>query len=189
MSTNGISWVSCNKDIRDLEFARSLRRLGNVRVMELDFNTSMPAVNHLANQEVDLISFFKRAANHKVMDWDFRSATPAAPAKETMGGVETEELIVRLKNFLQYVVANLIDEPGHAQIKVQEIAPKVLRFKLILVNRDVTMLIGREGHTASAIRSVLKAAAATSGVHALLLIHSHEKETADIHDPRGGDLG
>lgn len=171
-----------NKDIREIEFARSMRRLGNIRVMELDFNTPLPAVNQLANQEVDLISFFKRAANCKVMEWDFRGTPRHEPEAATMGGEEIEELIVRLKSFLQFVVVNLIDEPGHAQIKVQEIAPKVLRFKLILVNRDVTMLIGREGHTASAIRGILKAAAAMSGAQALMLIHSHEKEMAHIYD-------
>ena len=98
-----------------------------------------------------------------------------------------QALIVRLKNFLQYVVVNLIDEPNHAQIKVQEIAPNVLRFKLVLVKRDVAMLIGREGHTAAAIRSSLKAAAGMNGVQALLQIHSHEEEMARIDDVQRGD--
>jgi predicted RNA-binding protein YlqC (UPF0109 family) len=38
------------------------------------------------------------------------------------------------------------------------------------------MLIGRNGFTASAIRSVLKAAAEREGVQATLQIHSHEEE-------------
>ncbi len=83
----------------------------------------------------------------------------------------------RLKNFLQYVAVNLIEEPSQAQLKVAELGPKKLRFKLILAKQDVAMLIGRNGFTASAIRSVLKAAAERDGVQVSLQIHSHEEET------------
>ncbi len=82
----------------------------------------------------------------------------------------------RLKNFLQYVAVNLIDDPSQAQLKVTELGPKRLRFKLVLAKGDVAMLIGRNGFTASAIRSVLKAAADREGVQVNLQIHSHEEE-------------
>jgi uncharacterized protein len=82
----------------------------------------------------------------------------------------------RLKNFLQYVAVNLIDEPAKAQLKVTELAPKRLRFKLILAKADVAMLIGRNGFTASAIRGLLKAAADRDGVQVSLQIHSLEEE-------------
>ena len=82
----------------------------------------------------------------------------------------------RLKNFLQYVAVNLIDEPAQAQLKVAELGPKRLRFKLVLAKPDVAMIIGRNGFTASAIRSVLKAAADREGVQVTLQIHSHEEE-------------
>lgn len=82
----------------------------------------------------------------------------------------------RLKNFLQYVAVNLIDEPSQAQLKVAEVGPQRLRFKLVLAKQDVAMLIGRNGFTASAIRSILKAAAEREGVAVSLQIHSHEEE-------------
>jgi predicted RNA-binding protein YlqC (UPF0109 family) len=82
----------------------------------------------------------------------------------------------RLKNFLQYVAVSLIDEPAKAQLKVAELGPKKLRFKLILAQPDVAMLIGRNGFTASAIRSILKAAADREGVQVSLQIHSQEEE-------------
>lgn len=170
-----------NKDIKDLEISRSLRRLGSIRVTEWDFKNVLPAVNKLAHQEVDLVDIFKRTASYKVMDWDFRNALQPAhpqPPEPRPGPAEIQDAIVRLKNFLEYVVVNLIDEPGHAQIKVREIAPAVLRFRLVLVKRDVAMLIGIQGHTASAIRSVLKAAAGVHGVNALLEILSHEEDAA-----------
>lgn len=180
-----------NTDIRELEIGHSLRKLGNIRITEWDFRTVIPAVNKLAHTEVDLVDIVRRTARYKVMDWDFRSAAhperkPAPAEKQPLDPEEMQALIVRLKDFLQYVAVNLIDEPNHAQIKVQEIAPNVLRFRLILVKRDVAMLIGKEGHTASAIRNLLKAAASIKGVAALLLIHSHEEEMAMIHDPKNG---
>jgi predicted RNA-binding protein YlqC (UPF0109 family) len=82
----------------------------------------------------------------------------------------------RLKNFLQFVAVNLIDEPSQAQLKVTELGPKRLRFKLVLAKQDVAMLIGRNGFTASAIRGLLKAAAERDGVQVSLQIHSHEEE-------------
>ena len=82
----------------------------------------------------------------------------------------------RLRNFLQFVAVKLIDEPAKAQLKVAELGPKKLRFKLVLAKDDVAMLIGRNGFTASAIRSVLKAAADKEGVQVNLQIHSHEEE-------------
>lgn len=173
-----------NKDIKEIEVSRSLRRLGSVRVMEWDFRNVLPAVNRLAHQEVDLVDIIRRTANYRVMDWDFKnpqhpsSGDETDPATRNLSPEEMQELILRLKNFLQYVAVQLIDEPGHAQIKVREIEPNVLRFKLILVNRDVSMLIGREGHTASAIRSVLQAVSRLRGVQTLLLIHSHEMEAS-----------
>ena len=82
----------------------------------------------------------------------------------------------KLRNFLQFVAIKLIDEPAKAQLKVAELGPNRLRFKLVLAREDVAMLIGRNGFTASAIRSVLNAAAEKEGVKVNLQIHSHEEE-------------
>jgi predicted RNA-binding protein YlqC (UPF0109 family) len=177
-----------NTEIKDLELSRSLKRLGSVRVMDWDFRTVLPAVKKVANQEVDVIDLFKRTAHYKVMDWDFRSALHAEPvpapqesAKPAVKGLSPEDMqavTLRLKNFVQYVAVNLIDEPDQAQIKVTQMGPTGLRLKLVLVKRDLALLIGREGFTAAAIRSIVKATAAKYGVQALLQIHSHEEEAA-----------
>lgn len=82
----------------------------------------------------------------------------------------------RLRNFLQYVAVKLIEDPSQAQLKVAELAPKKVRFKLVLGKGDVAVLIGRNGFTASAIRNVLKAGAEKEGVQVSLQIHSHEEE-------------
>lgn len=96
-----------------------------------------------------------------------------------------EPVTERLRSFLQYVAIKLIDDPAQAQLKVAELAPKKLRFKLVLAQGDVAMLIGRNGFTASAIRSVLKAAAEREGVQVSLQIHSHEEEEEQLAREEG----
>lgn len=161
-------------DIRELEVRKHLKELGRVRVMEWDFKSVLPTIRETVNQEIDVAGFFKRAAQIKVIEWDFRSSI--ASDGKSAHHPEVEALISRLKEFLHFTAVSLIQEPDHARIEVTEIAPNVLRFKLVLVKRDVTLLVGREGHTANAIRNILKANAARHGIHVLLDIHSQEEE-------------
>ena len=177
-----------NKDLKELEIGRSLRKLGNKKVMEWDFGEALPAVHKFAHQEVDVVGWVKRAASVKVMEWDFRSVLPGAadppPASETVKDIpipdpqEMQALIVRLRSFLHFIAMNLIDEPEQAQIRIQEIQPGVVRFKLVVTKNDLMTMLGRDGSTASAIRNLMKAAAAGEGVHALLEILSADEERA-----------
>jgi predicted RNA-binding protein YlqC (UPF0109 family) len=175
-----------NKDVSDIEFAKSLRKIGGIRVMEWDFKDVLPAVNKLALQEVDIVNLVKKVADYKVMEWDFRSDSSSeskhtlrkrdVSVESNLSPEEMQALKLRLKDFLQYTVVSLIEEPKHAHIRVSEIAPNVLRFKLVMVKRDVSMLIGTGGHTAGAIRNLIKAAAGMCGVDVLLQILSHEED-------------
>ena len=145
-----------------------------------DFKDVLPAVNKLAHQEVDIVNLVRKVADYKVMEWDFKSghSHDSRPAQTRLSPEEMESLTFQLRNFIQFAVVNLIDEPGHAMVKVREIAPNVLRFRLVLVKKDVSMLIGTGGHTAAAIRNIIKSAAAKQGVSVLLQILSHEEEIA-----------
>ena len=172
-----------NKDIKEFEFSRSIRRLGQIRVTDWDFKDVVPAVKKAAKQEVDLLEILKRTANYKVMEWDFKNRAPIAVVPVSLPqtvqsaiGADMSEITLRLKNFLQYVVVNLIDEPSHAQIKVVPLKPTGLRFRLILTKKDMAAVIGKEGHTAAAIRGLLKSMAKGYQVAVLLQIHSHEDE-------------
>lgn len=143
-----------NTDIKDLEIADSLRRLGNIQVMEWNFRSS------------------KRS---------LEATTTNPSTKTSKKGLKARDihaLAERLKKFLHYVAENLIDDPAHAEIKVSEISPAVLHLKLVLVKRDLAMLVGRGGDTAEAIRGVLKAIGRENGVDVLLQILSHEEDAA-----------
>ncbi len=102
---------------------------------------------------------------------------PGLPGRASRGIFASMQPVTeRLRSFLQYVAVKLIDDPGQAQLKVAELGPRKVRFKLVLGKADVAMLIGRNGFTASALRNVLKAAADKEGVQVTLQIHSHEEE-------------
>ncbi|MES2475820.1 MAG: KH domain-containing protein [Verrucomicrobiota bacterium] len=171
-----------NTEIRELEVSRSLRRLGAIKVTDWDFSEVLPAIRETANREVDLAGLFRKAAQTKVLDWDFGSTADAGkeavnPSSSEISPV-METLKPKLVNFLRYVVVNLIDEPEQASIEVRETGNSGLCFKVVLVSRDVAMLIGREGHTAAAIRRILQAHGARHGVQVLLHIQTRGDDTA-----------
>lgn len=181
-----------HKDIKDLELARSLRRLGGIRVTDWEFKDVLPAVNKLAQKEIDLVDLVKRTAGYRVMEWDFRDMVrhePSAPVRTPEKSRprptpdEIQALILRLKEFLQFVAVSLIDEPKHAQIRIREIEPAVLRVKLVLVKRDAATLIGHGGHSAAAIRNLMQASGRLHGVQVLLRILSHEEDALETDEP------
>ena len=98
-----------------------------------------------------------------------------------------QEVSDQLRNFLQYIAVQFIDSPERAQLKVAKLGDNRFRFKLILAAPDVALLIGRNGFTASAIRSILKAAAEREGVQVSLQIHSHEEEEEMLQREGGSD--
>jgi len=86
----------------------------------------------------------------------------------------------QIKNFLQFIALKLIKHPDKAQLRVAEVEPGKLRFRLVLDKGDVAMLIGRNGFTASSIRNILKAAAQRDDIQVSLQIVSTEEDQAAL---------
>ncbi len=167
-----------NTEIRDLELTRSLRRLGAIKVTDWEFSEVIPAIRETANREVDLIGMFRKSARTKVMERDFNPVT-GTHAGETISSEESAKLKrvkEHLENFLRFVVANLTDRPDQATIRVKQMGPAGLCFQVGLAARDVAVLIGREGHTAAAIRRILQATGGRDGVQVLLHIQAHDDD-------------
>ena len=82
----------------------------------------------------------------------------------------------QMRDFLQFIALQFIKHPDQAQLMVAEASETHIRFRLIVHQTDVAILIGRNGFTASSIRNVLKAAAIREGITATLQIVSHEEE-------------
>lgn len=87
-----------------------------------------------------------------------------------------------LREFLAYVVANLIDHPKQASIASGRSAAGGIVFRVMLAPEDVRRVYGKNGMTASAIRSLLATAGEKHGIKVSLKISSNKEPD----DQRGG---
>lgn len=88
-----------------------------------------------------------------------------------------QEAATNIKNFLQFLVLQFIEDKQDARLKVVTSEEEsALGFRLILSDRDVAKLIGKNGFTASAVRSVIKAVGEKHDINVTLKILSQQEE-------------
>ncbi len=75
-----------------------------------------------------------------------------------------------LREFLAYVVSNLIDHPQQASIAVGRNAAGTVVYRVQLAPQDVRHVIGKNGLTVSSIRSLLNTAAEKHGIKVSLRV-------------------
>jgi hypothetical protein len=92
-----------------------------------------------------------------------------------------------LREFLTYMVANLIDQPQQASIAIGHSASGATSFRIQLAQDDVKRVIGKHGHTISAIRSLLNVAAAKHGIKVSLKIGTAKDDDAEATHVEAGD--
>lgn len=90
-----------------------------------------------------------------------------------------------LREFLMYVVANLIDHPEQASIAVGTTTSGAISYKIHLAPDDVRRVIGKNGFTISAIRSLVNVAAQKHGVKVSLRVDGVQEEL--IEEAPSGD--
>ena len=74
-----------------------------------------------------------------------------------------------MKELLEYIARELVEEPDAVEVtEIQDERGLLLRLKVD--PEDMGKVIGKGGRTARAIRTVVKAAAVRSGVHAAVEI-------------------
>ena len=74
-----------------------------------------------------------------------------------------------MEEFLRYVVGNLVENPDEVVLTQTQTAHKIT-FRLRLRKSEVGKVIGRQGRTVAAIRTLLAAGAARHGQKAILQI-------------------
>ena len=74
-----------------------------------------------------------------------------------------------MEGFLEYVIRQLVDAPEEVLVHKVEQGRKVI-FKVEMRKADVGRVIGRNGHTITAMRNLLNAAASRSGQSVVLQI-------------------
>jgi len=99
-----------------------------------------------------------------------------------------QDVTEQIRNFLQFIALQFINHPDQAQLKISEASETHIRFRLIVAQQDIAILIGKNGFTASAIRNVLKAAAIREGINATLQIISHQEEQLRITALEKGEI-
>ncbi|MFA5834618.1 MAG: KH domain-containing protein [Bacteroidota bacterium] len=72
-----------------------------------------------------------------------------------------------MREFLEYVAKQLVDNPDSVQITEEEKDNKVI-FKIKVAQVDIGKIIGKQGRTAQSMRVLLSAVAAKSGKRAIL---------------------
>lgn len=70
---------------------------------------------------------------------------------------------------------NLADQPEQAQLRIAPISDQHWRFRLVLAQPDVAAMVGRNGMTISALKSMIKVILAESNLKIQLNILSHEE--------------
>jgi predicted RNA-binding protein YlqC (UPF0109 family) len=85
-----------------------------------------------------------------------------------------------LREFLEYIIGQLIEQPEEGAI-AHELSDdgKHHKFVVTLTEDDVGHIIGRNGHTVSAIRSLLEAAADRDGQSVSLKVVGPEEGADD----------
>lgn len=87
-----------------------------------------------------------------------------------------QELTESIGKYLLAVVSPLIRHPEKAELRVAKSTEgDLVRFRLVLEQPDVARVIGRNGMTASAIRSMAKAAGEKRGIKVIVHILSHDE--------------
>ncbi len=74
-----------------------------------------------------------------------------------------------MKEFIEYIVKNLVDHPD--DVKIEEVeGSRTTVFELRVGQGDLGKVIGKEGRTAKSLRTLLAAVAARQGKRAVLEI-------------------
>jgi len=74
-----------------------------------------------------------------------------------------------VESFLEYVIRQLVEAPEEVLVSKMEQGRKLI-FKVEMRKADVGKVIGRNGHTITAMRNLLNAAASRSGQSVVLQI-------------------
>ena len=75
-----------------------------------------------------------------------------------------------MKELLEYMVKELVDNPDDVQIAEEEEGDKTVIFKLKVAENDLGKVIGKKGRTANAIRVIMRAASAKRGKSSIVKI-------------------
>jgi len=75
-----------------------------------------------------------------------------------------------MKEFIEFISKHLVDAPDNVSVVLSENSDKIIELTLKVGAEDVGKVIGKQGKTAQAMRTLLTAIAAKDGKRAILKI-------------------
>ncbi len=75
-----------------------------------------------------------------------------------------------MKEFIEFIAKHLVDTPDSVSIDEHENEDKIIELSLKVASDDVGKVIGKQGKTAQAMRTLLTAIASKDGKRAMLKI-------------------
>lgn len=75
-----------------------------------------------------------------------------------------------MKEFIEFIAKHLVDAPDSVSIDEHENEDKIIELSLKVASDDVGKVIGKQGKTAQAMRTLLTAIASKDGKRAMLKI-------------------
>ena len=85
-----------------------------------------------------------------------------------------------LREFLMYVIANWIEDPEQASVAVGTTHGGAISYRIHLAPDDVRRVVGKNGFTISAIRSLVNVAATKYGVKVSLRVDGVRDEEQGV---------
>jgi predicted RNA-binding protein YlqC (UPF0109 family) len=94
-------------------------------------------------------------------------AQPRCPA-ERHGQESSEGEEDRLKELLEFLAKTLVDRPDQVQVREYEEDSDTIVFELLVAEEDRGKVIGRQGRTVKALRTIMKAGGVKDGKRILV---------------------
>jgi predicted RNA-binding protein YlqC (UPF0109 family) len=167
---------------KEVDVVGWVKRTANIKVMEWDFRGSLAGGGEGRAKLPPTPGVRVRPEEARVVAEDEMAEKLEVLATANVGVVEAmtpeKALVIRLRKFLLFVAVNLVEETDRAEVRVEQIERGVVRFQLVVAQKDLKSTLGRHGETAAAIRSVLKGSAEAIGTYVLLEIISVEEDLA-----------
>jgi uncharacterized protein len=94
--------------------------------------------------------------------------------------IGTEKRGRNMKEFVAYIVKNLVDHPD--KVRINEVGgTQTLIIELAVEKEDIGKIIGKGGKTINAIRTLLMSVASRNGIRVSLEIIEEGKPRAEVH--------
>jgi predicted RNA-binding protein YlqC (UPF0109 family) len=130
-----------------------------------DYENDPADLSAEAHEDLELEEWDDDDEDDDLVDEEGAPAVAAGPGNGRSAAVDD------LATFIEFMVANLVDDPATIQVRPEQFGTNV-HIKVIVPEEDMGRVIGRQGRIARSMRTLLTIAASRKGLRASLDIDS-----------------